>query len=69
MERPYAQEKERLLRSLIRDGLTAVLLLAVVAVVTRQYAWIIVIATWTCGWCLWFIWRMKAASRPPAGSG
>ncbi|HEY1324131.1 MAG TPA: hypothetical protein VGF32_27985 [Streptosporangiaceae bacterium] len=50
-------------------GWSVAVLLAVVTVVTGQLLGIVVVAAWTSGWTLWFMRRVKAASRPPAGSG
>jgi hypothetical protein len=49
-------------------GWSVAVLLAVVTVVTGQLLGIVVVAAWLCGWTLWFFRRVKAASRPPAGS-
>ena len=60
---------ERPGRTSLVVGWVGAVVLAVVTIVTGQYLGIVVVAAWTSGWTLWYIRRLKAASRPPAGSG
>lgn len=49
-------------RTSLAVGWVGAVVLAVVTVVTGQLLGIAVVAAWTCGWTLWYVRQMKAAS-------